>query len=136
MSFFSEYDFVITYRPAAQHGKADGLSSIGGSKGGITDDVPPIIPDYKIIGAEEHTTKTFLELLKYQYALIPAEEWKKNPLHSIKEGLYYHDDKLYIPISSLQRQILEWCHDSALAGHPGDVKTARTCKMVLVGQHN
>jgi len=57
-----------------------------------------------------------------------ATDLHKNGIWFIKNGLIYHNNRLYVPpVENLRLDILKKCHDSPIAGHPG---TARTSSLV------
>ena len=41
----------------------------------------------------------------------------------MEAGVLYYRGKIYVPNSNLQRRITALCHDSKIAGHPGQWKT-------------
>ena len=125
--FFSEYEFLITYRPASQQTKSDVLSHFGYA---MTDEIrslpPNIISTDKIIAT--CSQKDFLSLIQTALLLENSEEWLGKGGQTILNGLFYYYDRLFIPTPELRRKAILWCHDSALTGHLGVKKTIDLCK--------
>ena len=62
---------------------------------------------------EEVVVKAVKELKKSSTKSVKLSEW------STENGLLYYRGKIYVPGSELHHQILTFCHNSKLAGHPG-----------------
>ena len=67
--------------------------------------------------------------IKTAVANLDKDKWlAEHPKRKYHQGLLFHSDVIYVPIQKLQNQILEWHHDSPLAGHLGVAKTYELIK--------
>ncbi|KAJ1114308.1 hypothetical protein NDU88_002547 [Pleurodeles waltl] len=124
MLFFSEYEFVVTFRPGVDNRKADSLSR--------QEDVRTIAsrPEEAIIKPERvlcalHISHFLEKVSKHK----SAAQWKKwaelSQDRTLKHGIPLQGNRLYLPTRELRVQAFNWCHDAVTAGHPGYTKTAQ-----------
>jgi hypothetical protein len=150
--FLTRFNFLITYRPGIQQGKADALSRRSYLAPGPGD---PAFDHQKqiILGPERLrllATKVFetprdsrlldsirTNIVLDQFAqdvlnhIIPDRgscsssntSYKNYRQFSWHDGLLFHNNLLYVPDGSSRLQVLQYCHDSPMAGHFGIHKT-------------
>lgn len=138
--------YNLEYRPGSKNGKADALSRRSDLiKGGKASNAPAeaILRPVEISATAiaSHTSqiqqqvlrllpqdKHFLKISRTMSS-SPLDNEDSPTLYSIKDGLLFHQDKLYIPEDEpLRTQILQQAHDSTMAGHPGRDKTLSNLK--------
>jgi transposase InsO family protein len=117
-TFFADFDFVITHRPGVRNGKADLLSRR---------------VDYQTI----ENPLNFQQLLREsQIAMLEIinidikERIRQETISAeipeglqVYNGIAYHRNKMFIPSTELQIEILKHRHDGKAAGHFGIRKT-------------
>jgi hypothetical protein len=150
--FLTRFDFLITYRPGVQQGKADALSrrSYLAPRPGepAFDHQNQILlgPDrLRVMTTQVFKTPLDSSLLESIRTTINTDGFAQDILNHIIEGrascsrsansrkdynqftwydgLLLRNNKLYIPDGSLRIQVLQDCHDSPMAGHYGVHKT-------------
>lgn len=103
--FFTRFNFTLSYRPGSKNKKADSLSRcFEGSETLQTPDY--ILPD-----------STRLAVCRTDLEQELEEELQNTPSPSACPS-----DKLFVP-DHLRSRVLEWCHSSRLACHPGVRRT-------------
>ena len=101
-SFFSRFDFTISFKPGSANAKADALSRLySGSSEARGSDLPVLAPGVLLGGLEWE---------------VVAEVRRAQVSSSIPSGL--PAGKLFVPLS-LRSRVLAWGHSSRLACHPG-----------------
>ncbi|KAL0192526.1 hypothetical protein M9458_010822, partial [Cirrhinus mrigala] len=104
--FFEHFDFHLSYRPGSKNTKADALSRQH-QKDTITSDPAPVLPSQIILapirwGLEER---------------IRQSHSQEPPPSETPAG------RLFVP-NHLRQEVLQWGHDSTLAGHQGVQRTS------------
>ncbi|KAL0194835.1 hypothetical protein M9458_008407, partial [Cirrhinus mrigala] len=104
--FFEHFNFHLSYRPGSKNTKAEALSCQH-QKDTITSEPVPVLPSHIILapirwGLEER---------------VRQGHSQEPPPSDTPTG------RLFVP-SALRQEVLQWGHDSTLAGHPGVQRTA------------
>ena len=150
--FLTRFNFVITYRPGIQQGKADALSRrsyFAPKPGDPTYDhqeqvlLSPSRLRLMVTNVSETTLDSkFLDSIR---ASIGSDDFAQDILDHIvpdrascsrskfsridygnfswHDGLLFRNNRTYIPNGPSRLQVLQHCHDSPLAGHFGVLKT-------------
>ena len=119
MEKLAEYDFSAEYRPGVTHQAADALSrqpEIAAHLAAISSSqpVPQHVPTILKALASDKKAQRILRL-----AQAGTAKW------TLREGLIYYKDRLYIPdVPHLRTALLKECHDTPTGGHLGAQKTA------------
>ncbi|QRW15575.1 Retrotransposable element Tf2 protein [Rhizoctonia solani] len=136
-NFLVDYNFQIIYRPGAQNKKADILSQrydLVPLEGGVENQVllkpelfvSAITPDQEIndlIGKAIYEDNRLKEIIHKLQDKEKVTDWE------LKEGLLWHQGKIFVPKDdTIRNLILESRHNALAAGHPGQ---ARTLELVL-----
>ncbi|QRW15700.1 Retrotransposable element Tf2 protein [Rhizoctonia solani] len=131
-NFLVDYNFQIIYRPGAQNKKADILSrhyNLVPLEGGVENQVllkpelfiSSITPDQEIndlIGKAIYEDNRLKEILYKLQNKEKVTDWE------LKEGLLWHQGKIFVPKdNTIRNLILESRHDALAAGHPGQART-------------
>ncbi|QRW17323.1 Retrotransposable element Tf2 protein [Rhizoctonia solani] len=131
-NFLVDYNFQIIYRPGAQNKKADILSQrydLVPLEGGVENQVllkpelfiASITPDQEInnlIGKAIYEDNRLKEILHKLQGKEKVTDWE------LKEGLLWHQGKIFVPKdNTIRNLILESRHDALAAGHPGQART-------------
>ncbi|QRW26231.1 Retrotransposable element Tf2 protein [Rhizoctonia solani] len=131
-NFLVNYNFQIIYRPGAQNKKADILSrryDLVPLEGGVENQVllkpelfiSSITPDQEIndlIGKAIYEDKRLKEILLKLQNKEKVTDWE------LKEGLLWHQRKIFVPKDdTIRNLIVESRHDALAAGHPGQART-------------
>ena len=148
----TRFDFLITYRPGVQQGKADALSRrsyLAPRPGEPTFDNQKQVllgPDrLRLMTTHVFEAPLDSSLLKSIRTDIKADAFAQDILDHIIEnrascsrsandrkdyhlftwddGLLFRNNQLYIPDGLARRQVLQQCHDIPMAGHFGVQKT-------------
>ncbi|KAL0147882.1 hypothetical protein M9458_056803 [Cirrhinus mrigala] len=103
--FFEHFNFHLSYRPGSKNTKADALSRQH-QRDTITSEPAPVLPSHIILapirwGLEER---------------VRQGHSQEPPPSDTPTG------RLFVP-SALRQEVLQWGHDSTLAGHPGVQRT-------------
>ncbi|KAL0173559.1 hypothetical protein M9458_029527, partial [Cirrhinus mrigala] len=103
--FFEHFDFHLSYRPGSKNTKADALSRQH-QKDTVTSDPAPVLPSQIILapirwGLEERVRQSHSQ---------------EPPPPETPAG------RLFVP-NHLRQEVLQWGHDSTLAGHQGVQRT-------------
>lgn len=124
--FFTDFDFVITYRPGPRNRQADALSRKG---------------EYSTSAKSHNFTVLLKDRLQLQALAIGgtsefmdmvAEDTKhansdgtltSDPLLQERDGLFYRDNRLYLPSTRTRLLAMKQRHDNPAAGHFGKRKT-------------
>jgi hypothetical protein len=110
------YDFEILYRPSRQNGAADALSRSSAKLLAFSSLTPSILEDLK----QANNSDLYLQRLHSTYAKAPHSL----PGHTIKDGLMFYKDRVYVPPGSpLCQQLLHEFHSSVTGGHVGITRT-------------
>jgi hypothetical protein len=157
--FLTRFDFVITYRPGSQQGKADALSRrsyLAPRPGEPTFDLQKqvLLTPHRLRLMVANVSETpldssFVESIRAKIIsdsftqdilahIIPdrasSSKTKLSRLDyhkfSYHDGLLFRNNKMYIPDGPSRLEVLQYCHDSPLAGHFGVHKT-----LELVNRH-
>ncbi|KAL8190770.1 UNVERIFIED_CONTAM: hypothetical protein K2H54_060799 [Gekko kuhli] len=129
--FFSRFNFTISYIPQTQNQKADALSR----KPEYTPTSKPEAPDTSILPphvfAAAPETAPLAEDIRASQATDPWAQQRLQEVQqgdskdlTVKDGVLYHRNRVYVPPGPLQARILRLTHDAPPAGHFGQHKTA------------
>ncbi|KAL0188416.1 hypothetical protein M9458_015515, partial [Cirrhinus mrigala] len=111
--FFEHFNFHLSYRPGSKNTKADALSRQH-QRDAITSEPAPVLPSHIILapirwGLEER---------------VRQGHSQEPPPSDTPTG------RLFVP-SALRQEVLQWGHDSTLAGHPGVQRTTNFISRVF-----
>jgi transposase InsO family protein len=126
--FFGDFDFTVHYRPGSKNGKADALSRRSDYKEGKDSDSNLVLL-MRPMTVSTISNSSFLDLVKT--ATLDdafAQSVRNNPEFRFENDLLFKGQKLYVPTTDLQLQVLKIRHDSPSAGHFGVRKTYELCK--------
>ncbi|KAJ1157947.1 hypothetical protein NDU88_010644 [Pleurodeles waltl] len=124
MLFFSEYEFVVTFRPGVDNRKADSLSRQRDARNITSRPDEAIIQPEKVLCALH--ISHFLEKVSKHKSAAQWKEWAEvSQDRTLKHGIPLQGNRLYLPTPELRMQAFNWCHDAVTAGHPGYTKTAQ-----------
>ena len=137
--FFSDYDFIIQYRPGHTQGKSDALSR---RPEYIPPNLPtlyrPLIPPQKyqslpiavltqLQDNHIHRIRTLTQTdgfaTRIRQDLSNPTQAHHRALFTFDNGCLFRNGKLYVPTRKLQLELLKSHHDSITAGHHGTAKT-------------
>ena len=122
MQYFADFDFVVTYRPGKDNGKADALTRQQSDYTGPMKVSNSIISPDRVICSI--AADTFLDKVRTCFSLPQWTQWVSgNPERKIRAGLPFHGSGVFLPTKQLQRQAMHWCHTDMVSGHPGLEKT-------------
>ena len=150
--FLTRFDFLITYRPGVQQGKANALSRrsyLAPQPGEPTFDHQKQVvlgPDrLRLLTISASKAPEDLRLLDSIRTGITSDEFAQGVLNQIisdrgsssfsknprkdynqfrwQDGLLFRNTLLYVPNSSSRLQVMQYCHDNPMAGHSGIHKT-------------
>jgi hypothetical protein len=150
--FLTRFDFLITYRPGVQQGKADALSRrsyLAPQPGELTFDhqkqvvLGPNRLQLLAINASQAFEDSSLldsiradiisdefaqDILNHIISDRASSSSSKNPRKDYNQfkwdnGLLFRNTLLYIPNGSSRLQVMQYCHDNPMAGHFGIHKT-------------
>jgi transposase InsO family protein len=150
--FLSHFDFVITYRPGMQQGKADALSrrsymELRPGEVAFESQKQILLGSDRLRLMEVHATETASDsgLLYSIREQINVDEFAQDILDHIipdrascsrsskprqdynlftsHDGLLFRQNLLYVPDGPSRLQVLQHCHDTPMAGHFGIHKT-------------
>ncbi|QRW23612.1 Retrotransposable element Tf2 protein [Rhizoctonia solani] len=131
-NFLVDYNFQIIYRPGAQNKKANILSqryNLVPLEGGVENQVllkpelfiASITLDQEIndlIGKAIYEDNRLKEILHKLQGKEKVTDWE------LKEGLLWHQGKIFVPKDdTIRNLILESRHNALAAGHPGQART-------------
>ena len=100
--FFTRFNFTLTYKPGSLNVRADALSRQYSDPAVPPSDPEPILPPTCVVGAVTWE----IESLVLQAQLRDPDPGGGPP------------DRLFVP-KDTRPQVLHWCHNSKLTGHPG-----------------
>ena len=142
----SEYDFTLIHKPGKTHGKMDTLSRRGGHNKGVGDN-----SNITLLPAGLFTEMPGVEFLRAMPAVLDdtpgdalmaeikqrKDEWEESVKDLWKEGeedpagwsqqdgFLTKDNMVYVPDNlPLHHRVMQAHHDTYLAGHPGQYRTA------------
>ncbi|KAJ1207519.1 hypothetical protein NDU88_002910 [Pleurodeles waltl] len=100
--FFAEFDFVETFRPGKDNRKADALSRQESTT------LPSVQPSGAIIAPDKVLciikTEDFFEDIRNSFTFEKWQTWAQaDPKRSIKQGLPFHDARLFVPTTKLHK---------------------------------
>ena len=144
--FLSRFDFELIHKAGSLMGKADSLSRRPDHEKGVehdNEDVTLLKPEFFRIQAlrqgHDVGTQDETDILKrvrksrdWDEAVVKAvEELRRSPTKRLRseewaeeQGLILFQGKVYIPKDmDLRRRIVKLCHETPVAGHPGQWKT-------------
>jgi hypothetical protein len=129
--FFSEFSFVLTYRPGSRNGKADSLSrrpDYAFGKGEKDDkyNFRQLINPTQILAAVSRVNDNNSFLDRVRDATIGHPLLQQLPTDSsllLEDGLILKDHLVFLPSEDLRLEVLRSRHDSPAAGHFGIAKT-------------
>ncbi|QRW25688.1 Retrotransposable element Tf2 protein [Rhizoctonia solani] len=131
-NFLVNYNFQIIYRPGAQNKKADILLqryNLVPLEGGVENQVllkpelfiSSITPDQEIndlIGKAIYEDNRLKEILHKLQNREKVTDWE------LREGLLWHQGRIFVPKdNTIRNLIMESRHDALAAGHPGQART-------------
>ncbi|KAJ1155054.1 hypothetical protein NDU88_007790 [Pleurodeles waltl] len=120
--FFAEFDFVVTFRPGKDNRKADALSRQESTTLPAVQTSRAIIAPDKVLCIIK--TEDFFEDIRNSFTIEKWQAWAQaDPKRSIKQGLPFHDARLFVPTTKLRKIVFHWLHVIPTAGHPGTPKT-------------
>ncbi|KAL3499013.1 hypothetical protein ACH5RR_041745 [Cinchona calisaya] len=112
--FLAEFDYALEYKPGKVNSVADALSRK--MMLAATSQLESLLPDRIKEGLKHDAAAR--SLLEY------AKEGKTRRFWVEEELLYTKGRRLYVPhYGNLRRELMEECHDSKWAGHPGMHRT-------------
>ncbi|KAJ1113094.1 hypothetical protein NDU88_001351 [Pleurodeles waltl] len=115
MLFFAEFDFVVTFRPGKDNRKADALSRQESTTLPAFQAARAIIAPDKVLCIIK--TEDFFEEIRNSFTVEKWQTWAQaDPKRSIKQGLPFHDARLFIPIIKLRKIVFRWLHVIPTAG--------------------
>ncbi|KAJ1131261.1 hypothetical protein NDU88_009600 [Pleurodeles waltl] len=118
MLFFAEFDFVLTFWPGKDNRKADALSRQGSTTLPAFQASRAIIAPDKVLCIIK--TEDFFEEIRNSFTVEKWQTWAQaDPKRSIKQGLPFHDARLFVPTTKLRKIVFHWLHVIRTAGHPG-----------------
>ncbi|KAJ1182068.1 hypothetical protein NDU88_007263 [Pleurodeles waltl] len=118
MLFFAEFDFVVTFRPGKDNSKADALSRQESTTLPAFQASRAIIAPAKVLCIIK--TEDFFEEICHSFTVEKWQAWAQaDPKRSIKQGLPFHDARLFVPTTKLRKIVFHWLHVIPTAGHPG-----------------
>ncbi|KAJ1163015.1 hypothetical protein NDU88_003478 [Pleurodeles waltl] len=120
--FFAEFDFLVTFRPGKDNHKADASSRQESTTLPAFQASRAIIAPDKVLCIIK--TEDFFEEICNSFTVEKWQTWAQaDPKRSIKQGLPFHDARLFVPITKLRKIVFHWLHVIQTAGHPGTPKT-------------
>ncbi|KAJ1171231.1 hypothetical protein NDU88_003101 [Pleurodeles waltl] len=122
MLFFANFDFVVTFHPGKDNRKADALSCQESTT------LPTIQPSRASIAPDKVLciikTEDFFEDIQNSFIIEKCQAWAQaDPKRSIKQGLPFHDARLFMPTTKLRKLAFHGLHVIPTAGHPDTPKT-------------
>ncbi|KAJ1173137.1 hypothetical protein NDU88_004978 [Pleurodeles waltl] len=132
MLFFAEFDFVVTFRPGKDNRKADALSCQESTTLPAVQTSRAIIAPDKVLCIIK--SEDFFEDIRNSFTVEKWQTWAQaDPKRSIKQGLPFHDARLFVPTTKLCKIVFNWLHVIPTAGHPGTPKTLELIQRYLGG---
>ncbi|KAJ1105074.1 hypothetical protein NDU88_002482 [Pleurodeles waltl] len=102
MLFFAEFDFVVTFRPGKDNRKADALSRQESTTLPAFQASRAIIAPDKVLCIIK--TEDFFEEIRNSFTVEKWQTWAQaDPKRSIKQGLPFHDARLFVPTTKLRK---------------------------------
>ncbi|KAI2661862.1 Transposon Tf2-9 polyprotein [Labeo rohita] len=103
--FFEHFNFQLSYRPGSKNSKADAISRQH-QRDSTTSEAVPVLPSNVILAS-----------LRWGLEERVRQSHSQNPPPSDTPT-----GRLFVP-DTLRQEVLQWGHDSTLAGHPGAQRT-------------
>ncbi|KAL0149444.1 hypothetical protein M9458_055232 [Cirrhinus mrigala] len=103
--FFEHFNFQLSYRPGSKNSKADAISRQH-QRDSTTSEAAPVLPPHVILAP-----------LRWGLEERVRQSHSQNPPPSDTPT-----GRLFVP-DTLRQEVLQWGHDSTLAGHPGVQRT-------------
>ncbi|KAI2652558.1 Transposon Tf2-9 polyprotein [Labeo rohita] len=103
--FFEHFNFQLSYRPGSKNSKADAISRQH-QRDSTTSEAAPVLPSHVILAPLRWGLE---ERVRQSHSQNP-------PPPDTPTG------RLFVP-DTLRQEVLQWGHDSTLAGHPGVQRT-------------
>ncbi|KAI2653262.1 Transposon Tf2-6 polyprotein [Labeo rohita] len=103
--FFEHFNFQLSYRPGSKNSKADAISRQH-QRDSTTSETAPVLPPHVILAPLRWGLE---ERVRQSHSQNP-------PPPDTPTG------RLFVP-DTLRQEVLQWGHDSTLAGHPGVQRT-------------
>ncbi|KAI2657573.1 Transposon Tf2-9 polyprotein [Labeo rohita] len=103
--FFEHFNFQLSYRPSSKNSKADAISRQH-QRDSTTSEAAPVLPSHVILAP-----------LRWGLEERVRQSHSQNPPPSDTPT-----GRLFVP-DTLRQEVLQWGHDSTLAGHPGVQRT-------------
>ncbi|KAL0185658.1 hypothetical protein M9458_017328, partial [Cirrhinus mrigala] len=103
--FFEHFNFQLSYRPGSKNSKADAISRQH-QRDSTTSEAAPVLPSNVILAS-----------LRWGLEERFRQSHSQNPPPSDTPT-----GRLFVP-DTLRQEVLQWGHDSTLAGHPGVQRT-------------
>ncbi|KAL0156998.1 hypothetical protein M9458_048244, partial [Cirrhinus mrigala] len=103
--FFEHFNFQLSYRPGSKNSKADAISRQH-QRDSTTSEAAPVLPSNVILAP-----------LRWGLEERVRQSHSQNP-----PPLDTPTGRLFVP-DTLRQEVLQWGHDSTLAGHPGVQRT-------------
>ncbi|KAI2664269.1 Transposon Tf2-9 polyprotein [Labeo rohita] len=103
--FFEHFNFQLSYRPGSKNSKADAISRQH-QRDSTTSEAAPVLPPHVILAPLQWGLE---ERVRQSHSQNP-------PPPDTPTG------RLFVP-DTLHQEVLQWGHDSTLAGHPGGQRT-------------
>ncbi|KAJ1139669.1 hypothetical protein NDU88_006036 [Pleurodeles waltl] len=130
MLFFAEFDFLVIFRPGKHNRKADALSRQESTTLPAFQASRAIIAPDKVLCIIK--TEDFFEEICNSFTVEKWQTWAQaDPKRSIKQGLPFHDARLFVPTTKLRKIVFHWLHVIPTAGHPAVLETAVPSSAVL-----